>query len=159
MALDFFSEDNDHHQRVLGAVEHLVGLEAVKPLDELESARQRHQRLQLLGEDHPGPVLLVVAPHGAVLDHLEVHVLPEDLRDGVDRFQRREGGANVVLRSLRLIRRYFRLSKGNCADAGSSDEEAEQDFPRRSRTKVDGIAAFRGAAAMDHWADQIMSQA
>src|SRR6185436_259560 len=60
-----FLPENDHHeQRVLGALEDLVRLEAEEPLDELEAAGQLDQRPQLLRKDHPRAVDLAVDTAG-----------------------------------------------------------------------------------------------
>src|SRR5438552_253832 len=86
----FLSEHDHHEQRVACAVEHLVCLEPVEPLDELEAAREIDERAQLLREDHAGQVRLAIDPPGAVFDGLERHVLAEDLAHGIHVVERRE---------------------------------------------------------------------
>src|SRR5438105_1019038 len=88
------AENDDHEQRMLGALEHLVRLESKEPLDELESPRQLDERAQLLREDHAGSMRLAVHATGAVLDRLERHPLAEDLRHRIDVMERAERGAD-----------------------------------------------------------------
>src|SRR3989454_7869241 len=86
------AQDDDHDDGVPGALEHLLGLEAEEPLDELEAAGQLDQGLEVLREDHAGQMRLAVEPAGAVLDGLESHALAKDLAHRVDVVQGRERG-------------------------------------------------------------------
>src|SRR5204863_2322985 len=72
-------QDHDHQQRMPRLLEDLVGLEAEKPLHELEAAREGDQRLDLLREEHARQVRLPVHAPAPVLDPLEHHPLAEDL--------------------------------------------------------------------------------
>src|SRR2546426_11488344 len=74
------AQDDDHDDGMPGALEHLLGLEAEEPLDELEAAGQLDQGLELLREDHARQVRLAVEPAGAGLGGPQRPSLPEDLR-------------------------------------------------------------------------------
>src|SRR5262245_61151551 len=86
------SEHDDHQERMMGFVELQMRLEAVEPLDQLETPRQLDESAELLREHHPGGMALAVDVALAVLMRLELHVLIESLGHRVQILQRLEGG-------------------------------------------------------------------
>src|SRR3989442_15869447 len=84
------AQDDDHDDGVPGALEHLLGLEAEEPLDELEAAGQLDQGLELLREDHAGQMRLAVEPAGAGLSPLARPAPPQNPAPQRGRRQGRE---------------------------------------------------------------------